>query len=88
MYQSAKQAMDETFFQLGIECLKKSAEIANHLNTVVKVHQFSTECTNAFIANVYIKSKKIVISYQMSVRPSFFYTNRHFSGVTTPFYRC
>ena len=24
----------------------------------------------------------------MSVRPSFFYTNRHFSGVTTPFYRC
>ena len=24
----------------------------------------------------------------MSVRPSIFYTNRHFSGVTTPFYRC
>ena len=25
VYESAKQAMDETFFQLGIECLKKSA---------------------------------------------------------------
>ena len=25
VYGSAKQAMDETFFQLGIKCLKKSA---------------------------------------------------------------
>ena len=47
-------------------------EIANHSNIVVKVRHFSTECTNAFIANVYIKSKKTVISYWMSVRPSFF----------------
>ena len=30
----------------------------------------------------------MIISYRMFVRPPFFYTNRHFSGVITPFYRC
>ena len=73
------------FSNLGLNVWRNQPKIANHLNTVVKVRQFSTECTNAFIANVYMKSKKIVISYQLSVRPSVFYTNRHFSGVTTPF---
>ena len=60
------------FSNLGLNVWRNQPEIANHSNTVVKVHQFSTECTNAFIANVYIKSKKTVISYRMSVRPSFF----------------
>ena len=60
------------FSNLGLNVWRNQPEIANHSNTVVKVRRFSTECTNAFIANVYIKSKKIVISYRMTVRPSFF----------------
>ena len=60
VYKSAKQAMDETFFSnLGLNFLRNQPEIANHSNIVVKVRQFSTECTNAFIANVYIILKKI-----------------------------
>ena len=84
--------MDELFFSnLGLNVCRNQPEIANHSNTVVKVRQFSTECTNTFIANVHIKSKKIVISYQMSVRPSFIFVRigtspvlqHHFTGVRT-----
>ena len=76
---------------LGLNVWRNQPEIATHSNTVVKVRQFSTECTNAFIANVYIKSKKIVISYRMSVRSSFLFIQigtspvlqHHFTGVRT-----
>ena len=56
--------------------------------TIVKVRRFSTEYTNAFIANVYRTSKKIIVYNRMSVRPLTFYPIRHLTGVTTPFYRC
>ena len=59
------------FSNLGLNVWRNQPEIANHSNTVVKARQFSTECTNALIANVYIASEKIVIFYLMSVRPSF-----------------
>ena len=55
------------FSNLGLNVWRNQPEIVNHSNTDVKVRHFPTEYTNAFIANVYIKSKKIVISYQMSV---------------------
>ena len=78
------------FSNLGLNVRRNQPKIANHSNTVVKVRQFSTECASAFIANVYIKSKKIVISYRMSVRPSFFIQvstspvlQHHFTGVRT-----
>ena len=42
-------------------------------NKIVKVCRFSTECTSVFIANVYITSKNIIISYLMSARPLIFF---------------
>ena len=79
------------FSNLGLNVWRNQPEIANHSNTVVKGRQFSTECTSAFIANVYIISKKIVISYRMFVRPPFFFIRigtssvlqHHFTGVRT-----
>ena len=89
VYKSAKQAKDETFFSnLGLNVWRNQPEIANRSNTVAKVRQFSTECTNAFIANVYKIKENSNFLPDVCSSIVFFYTNRHFSYVTTPFYRC
>ena len=58
------------FSQLMIERLKKSDRNSQPFQYNCKGTSLPIDCTNAFIANVYITSKKIVIS---TTRPLIFF---------------
>ena len=73
VYESAKQPMAETLSNLGLNICRNETGIASHLNTNVKVRQFSTECTYAFGINMHVTSKKRVFSYRIWAQPLIFF---------------